>query len=120
MEKILTKKSFPEWVKKLKSFRIIAPVKDKDFWSFEIINNPDDMDLNFLNTVLAPKKIIFPQREAFFEFGSKNESGYEVKEILPEEDLAAQLDSVKTITPSTLKETAVEMEKAIEQLLNGA
>jgi len=87
MEKILNKKSFPQWVKKLKSYRVFAPVKDNDFWNFEIINNPDDIDLNYLNTVLSPKKIIFPQRESFFEFGSQNETGYEVKEILPEEVL---------------------------------
>lgn len=87
MEKILTKKSFPHWVEKLKSYKIIAPVKDNNIWNFEIIDNPDDMDLNYSNTVLSPKKFIFPQREAFFEFGSKNETGYEVKEILPEEDL---------------------------------
>jgi len=85
MEKILTKKSFPQWVKKLVSFKIYAPVKDGDFWSFDIIDNLEDIDLNCPLTVDSPKKIIFPQREILLEFSTSNEEGLEIKENLPEE-----------------------------------
>ena len=66
MEKILTKQSFPQWVKTLKSYNVFAPVKnDSDnHWNFEIIDvdDPKVIDSNYSNTVLSPKKIIFPQR----------------------------------------------------------
>lgn len=85
MEKILPKKSFPQWVKKLESYRIYTPVKKDDFWGYEIIDNPDDIKLDYPNTVLSPKKIIFPQREIFLEFSRSDEKEVEVKEIIPEE-----------------------------------
>jgi ferredoxin len=93
MEKILTKQSFPQWVKKLKSYKVYAPVKNDgdDHWNYEIIdtNDPDVIDSNYSNTVLSPKKIIFPQREVFLEFESENEEGYAIKEALPGEPLSA-------------------------------
>ncbi len=92
MEKILTKQSFPQWVKTLKSYKVYAPIKnDSDnHWNYEIIdiNDPKVIDSNYLNTVLSPKKIIFPQREVFLEFGSQNEEGYDIKETLPGEQLS--------------------------------
>lgn len=84
MEKVLTKKNFPQWVKSLESYNIFAPQKDDDSWSFELIEEPESSDLDFLNTTIPPKKIIFPQREVFFEFSNSKE-GLQVKEILPEE-----------------------------------
>lgn len=85
MEKILKKKSFPQWVKELESYTIYAPVKKDHVWTYEIIDNPDDVGLDFPNTLLSPKKIIFPQREIFLEFNSFDGKDLEVKEILPEE-----------------------------------
>jgi len=85
MKKILRKKSFLQWVKRLESYKIYAPMKDDDFWNFALINNPKDLNLNHSNTVLSPKKIIFPQREVILEFSTSNDSELEVKEILPEE-----------------------------------
>jgi len=85
MEKILTKKSFSKWVKKLESYKIYAPVKNDDLWNYEIIDIPESIQLDYPNTILSPKKIIFPQREIFLEFKASNKEGLEVKEILPEE-----------------------------------
>jgi len=85
MEKTLLKRSFPQWVKKLSSYKILAPVRDGDFWNYEVIDDSNSVDLNYLNTVLSPKKIIFPQREVFLEFSSSNEEGLEIKEVLPDE-----------------------------------
>ncbi len=85
MEKILTKKSFPEWAEKLKAYKIYAPILDDGTWSYEVINKAGDIDLDFPNTVQAPKKIINPQREVFLEFGRSDEDTPEIKEVLPEE-----------------------------------
>jgi hypothetical protein len=83
MEKVLSKKTFPQWVKKLESYTIYAPMKDGDFWNFEVIKNSEIIDLNYLTTVLSPKKIIFPQREVLLEFSTSDENRLEVKEVLP-------------------------------------
>lgn len=85
MEKVLSKKSSPQWVNKLTSYRIYAPVKNGDLWNFEVIENSKIADLDYLNTVLPPKKIIFPQREVLLEFSTSNEDVLEVKEVLPDE-----------------------------------
>jgi len=85
MEKVLLKKAFPQWVKKLESYTIYSPQKDGDFWNYEVIKNSEIIDLDYLNTILSPKKIIFPQREVLLEFGTSDEEELKVKEILPEE-----------------------------------
>lgn len=85
MEKVLAKKSFPQWVKTLSSYKIFAPVEKDKLWNYELIDNPEQINLDYPNTILSPKKIIFPQREVYLEFLASNESGLEVKEILPDE-----------------------------------
>jgi ferredoxin len=79
MEKILNKKSLSQWIEKLKSYRVFAPVKSEEHWSFEIIEDAAAVDLDYPNTIESPKKIILPQREVLFEFGKESE----VKETLP-------------------------------------
>lgn len=85
MDKILKKNSLSQWIKKLESFTIYAPVKKDQVWEYEIIESPDNMELDYPNTVLSPKKIIFPQREVFLEFNRSDENDLEIEEILPEE-----------------------------------
>jgi ferredoxin len=85
MEKVLSKKAFPQWVKKLESYTIYSPQKDGDLWNYEVIKNSEIIDLDYLNTVLSPKKIIFPQREVLLEFSTSNEEELKVNEVLPEE-----------------------------------
>lgn len=84
MEKVLEKKSLSQWVKKLASLKIYAPIQTEDLWAYELIENPDNINLDYPNTILSPKKIIFPQREVLLEF-TKNEGELEVKEVLPDE-----------------------------------
>lgn len=84
MEKILTKKSFAKWLTKLDSYQLYAPVKKDDFWSYEIVK-PDNVSIDYPNTVLSPKTLIFPQRELYFEFSHSDEGVPEITEILPEE-----------------------------------
>ena len=88
MENVLLKKAFPQWVKKLESYTIYSPQKDGDLWNYEVIKNSEIIDLDYLNTVLSPKKIIFPQREVLLEFSTSNEEELKVKEVLPEETAA--------------------------------
>ncbi|MQY60409.1 sulfite reductase [bacterium] len=85
MDKILSKKTLPQWVKKLESYTIYAPIKNGDLWNYEVIKNSEIIDLDYLNTVLSPKKIIFPQREVLLEFSTSNEEELKVNEVLPEE-----------------------------------
>jgi ferredoxin len=88
MEKIISKQSVPEWVKKLGDYTIFAPVNREDHWSFEVIENPDAIDLGYLNATPSPKKVVFPPREVFFQFNSAENSNeaqpLEIKETLPE------------------------------------
>ncbi len=84
MEKVLEKKSLPQWMNKLASLKVYAPIQTEDLWTYELIKDPENISLDYPNTILSPKKIIFPQREVLLEF-NKNEEGLEVKEVLPEE-----------------------------------
>ena len=85
MEKVLAKKSFPQWVKTLSDYQIFAPVETENLWSYELIENPEQINLEYLNTVLSPKKLIFPQREIYLEFSVESEDGLKVEEVLPDE-----------------------------------
>lgn len=87
MEKIITKQSVPEWIKKLEDYTIYAPTKNEDFWSFEVVTpqHPEVIDLNYLNSSPSPKKVVFPPKEVFFEFTGSIYNRIEVKETLPEE-----------------------------------
>ncbi|NIM57815.1 MAG: sulfite reductase [Candidatus Aminicenantes bacterium] len=85
MEKVLLKKDFPQWVKKLESYTIYSPQKEGDFWNYEVTKNSEIIDLDYLNTVLSPKKIVFPQREVLLEFSTSDEDELKVNEVLPEE-----------------------------------
>jgi sulfhydrogenase subunit beta (sulfur reductase) len=86
MDKILSKKSFSQWVKKLQSYRIYAPSRDNDIWIYKTVNHPEEINLDFQTTALAPKAIIFPQREIFLEFRQTEQMTPEIKEVLPEEE----------------------------------
>ena len=88
MEKILSKKSLPQWVKKLNSYEVFAPVKNGNKWDFGVIENPEVIDFDYPNTVVSPKKYVFPQREIFFEFDSENYENYKVEENIPEEKMS--------------------------------
>ncbi len=85
MEKILKKKAFHQWIKKLTTYNIYAPVKDGNYWNFSLVENPDEINLDHAGTILAPKKIIFPQREILLEFSTTEEGKLEVLETLPDQ-----------------------------------
>jgi len=87
MEKTLAKKSFPQWIKKLDSWKVYLPRKDEEGrWDYAEAQG-GDIRLDFLQTTVPPKQILFPQREVFLEF-TKTLTGkqetLQVNEVLPE------------------------------------
>ena len=83
MKKILPKKSFAPWVKKLSGLEVYAPVERDGVWIYEAVENLKELDAAYPNTVQAPKKIIFPQTETLFEFDTDGEGHPTVTETLP-------------------------------------
>jgi sulfhydrogenase subunit beta (sulfur reductase) len=85
MEKLLAKSDLYSWLKKLNSYKIYAPVKAGEVWSYELIEKPENIILDYPNTLIPPKKVLFPQREVLFEFESSSEQEMKLKEVIPEE-----------------------------------
>jgi len=87
MEKTLAKKSFSQWLKKLDSWKVYVPRKDEEGrWNYSDAQ-AGEVSLDFLQTTLPPKKILFPQRQVLLEFTKTlagKEETLEVKEVLPE------------------------------------
>jgi ferredoxin len=50
------------------AYRLIGPVKEKEFHSFKPLTNGAQPDLSCLNTRLSPKAIIYPQSEVMFDY----------------------------------------------------
>ncbi|MGB8952383.1 MAG: 4Fe-4S dicluster domain-containing protein [Candidatus Aminicenantales bacterium] len=84
MEKTLTKKDFSKWMKTLAAHELYAPRKDGEIWNFDIIRDSAAVELDFLNTVVPSKKIIYPQWERLLQFKKSDTDGFQVEEILPE------------------------------------
>ena len=72
MEKILTKKSFPKWIKTLATVQMYAPVVKDSLWSYTVVDGDKITAADkYTNSIQSPKKIIFPQREFFLEFSQR-------------------------------------------------
>ena len=50
------------------SYRLVGPVKEKEFHSFKPLTNGAQPDFSCLNTRLSPKAIIYPQSEVMFDY----------------------------------------------------
>jgi len=61
-----------EWADGLKkaadSYRLFGPIKEGEFHNFKELAKGESPDLNYLNSRLSPKSIIYPQSEAMFEY----------------------------------------------------
>jgi hypothetical protein len=82
-DKIIKKEELTDILKALKeTYEVIAPVKENGFYSFKPFKDGGNIDLNFTNTRLSPKSLLFPQSERIFEFNldEKSKDGYIVKE----------------------------------------
>ena len=81
---ILKKKSFAPWVKKLSGWEVFAPLEKEGLWIYELAVDLKEIPPGYANTVGAPKKIIFPQREILFRFNTDGEGNPGIRETLPE------------------------------------
>ncbi|MFX0059995.1 MAG: 4Fe-4S dicluster domain-containing protein [Candidatus Hodarchaeota archaeon] len=68
-QKILKKDQIAKLYEELsKSYNFYAPFKEKRNIVFSKITNPDDIVLDFLNSKVPPKEILFPKTDILFEY----------------------------------------------------
>jgi len=71
---VIGKDKFGAWVEKLKGKVDVFGPKRKDvFWVFDSVEAPEDLDLEYVRTILPPKKFFFPPRdEVLLEYNIKS------------------------------------------------
>jgi ferredoxin len=85
MEKILAKDSLSKWVATLEAADVYSPVFEDNQWNYEIIDDPEKIRLDHALAVHSPKKVVFPQREIYFEFTVKTGIPPQFVEVQPKE-----------------------------------
>ena len=66
---IIKKKDLPDFVRRLSSkFRIGGPVEENGTYAFKVIEDPNDLKLDYTTTILPPKKFFLPIKDTLFEF----------------------------------------------------
>ncbi|TFG22249.1 MAG: hypothetical protein EU529_11125 [Promethearchaeota archaeon] len=89
-QKILLKKDIGKLYNELsKEFKFYAPINEKGYITFRKIENPDNIVLDYLNSKIPPKDVLFPEKDILFEYR------YEGKEVIIEEP--KNLDEKKII-----------------------
>jgi ferredoxin len=79
-EKILLKDNIGKLYSELeKEYKFYAPTKVKGNIAFSRISNVEEIELEFLNSKVPPKDVLFPQKETIFEYK------YEGKDVIIEE-----------------------------------
>ena len=79
-EKILKKTEIGKLYSELeREYKFYAPTKVKGNIAFERISNVEEIELEFLNSKVPPKDVLFPQKETIFEYR------YEGKDVVIEE-----------------------------------
>ncbi len=65
------------------NYRLFGPVKNNKHHVFKELSKGELPDLNYLNTLLSPKSIVFPQSETMFEYSldESKEDHHILKEI---------------------------------------
>lgn len=66
--KKLSKDKVGEVLRELSKFRLITPVKSDDVVIYREIGNPEEAFLDYGNSTVPPKKVVFPQTETLFRF----------------------------------------------------
>ncbi len=66
--KKLSKEKVGEVLQELSKFRLITPVKSDDVVLFREIADPKEAFLEYGNSTVPPKKVVFPQTETLFRF----------------------------------------------------
>ena len=68
-EKILVKKDIKKVYDSLqKDYKFYGPVKVKGNIQFERVSKFEEIELDFLNSKVPPKDVLFPQKETIFEY----------------------------------------------------
>jgi len=67
-DKILKKEKTAEALKELAKFRLFAPARSDDVVLFRQIEDPSEAFLEYGNSTVPPKKVVFPQTETLFRF----------------------------------------------------
>lgn len=84
-EKILQKDEVAKLYKELAGeYNFYAPIKEKGNIVFKKIKNPDDIVLDYLNSKIPPKEVLFPKMEVLFKYKT---DGKNVTEIEDRKDL---------------------------------
>ena len=80
VEKILNKDDIGKLYNELeKEYKFYAPTKEKGNIAFKKVSNAEEIELDFLNSKVPPKDVLFPQKETIFEYK------YEGKDVIIEE-----------------------------------
>jgi sulfhydrogenase subunit beta (sulfur reductase) len=101
-EKVINREELETFVQALqKSYEVFAPVREGNAHQFQRLTGNETMDLEFSNTRLSPKSLLFPQSERMFEF-SLDEASEEAN-ILKEAPKEFPLTVVFGIRPCDAK-----------------
>jgi len=74
LEKIIFKQDLDRlFEESLKDFTVYGPIEKKGNIVFEKIDKSDNLKLNYLNSKIPPKSVIFPQTETLFEYEKKDD-----------------------------------------------
>lgn len=84
---ILKKERFNDFISALaKSNKVMAPVeKGYNNYAFEQVTKGDEISLNYIPTILPPKKFFFPQREKLLEYDRSQ--GESMKAVVEYEEM---------------------------------
>ncbi len=82
---IITKKDIPSFLDSLRSnYQVFAPVKQDNYTTFKAINSGSDAVLDYGNSKIPPKGILFPQTEELFRY-KVDEKGTHLEETIDKE-----------------------------------
>ena len=79
MIKTILKKDFIKRSRELnEEYTLIAPVNDNNIWDFKEITELNIPEIEYGNSVLSPKKIVFPQKEVLFGFYKDTKKNFSI------------------------------------------
>jgi len=85
MQKLLDKNKLGEWMARLEGHNVYAPRREDGIWHYQLLDGEKGgIGDDYTNCVHSPKKIVFPQREVFFEFEQKPGKAPELHETIPD------------------------------------
>jgi ferredoxin len=81
---ILNQDQLANWLNQLTdTYKVFAPVKDGDHYTFKEISSGNQVTLNYTNTKVPPKEVLFPRSEKLFCYRQENE-GIQLEEKIDE------------------------------------